>query len=65
MSDNPWSLETTLLDILHITQYTWQDMQKLLLQATLHKHAGNKTYAAKALGISIRTLRNKCRKYNL
>jgi DNA-binding NtrC family response regulator len=40
----------------------WEAERSLIL-STLEKMAGNRTHAAKSLGISIRTLRNKLREY--
>ena len=39
------------------------DMEKQLILKTLKKVNGNRTHAAKMLGISIRTLRNKLNEY--
>ena len=39
------------------------EMERELILRTLEKHNGNRTHAAKTLGISIRTLRNKLREY--
>ncbi|MEE8126105.1 MAG: sigma-54 dependent transcriptional regulator [Nitrospirales bacterium] len=39
------------------------DMERELILKTLERHGGNRTHAAKTLGISIRTLRNKLREY--
>ncbi|MCP5509168.1 MAG: sigma-54-dependent Fis family transcriptional regulator [Chlamydiales bacterium] len=44
-------------------QMTFKEMEKLLIQQTLKAHNGNRTRSAKALGISIRTLRNKLKIY--
>jgi DNA-binding NtrC family response regulator len=38
-------------------------MEKSLILKALEKTSGNRTYAAKILGISIRTLRNKLHEY--
>ena len=42
-----------------------KDMEKNLIVQTLEKVDGNRTHAAKMLGISIRTLRNKINEYRL
>lgn len=42
---------------------TIEEMEKRLIKKTLHDKGGNRTHAAKALGISIRTLRNKLNEY--
>jgi DNA-binding NtrC family response regulator len=39
------------------------EMERELIMKTLDRLNGNRTHAAKALGISIRTLRNKLREY--
>lgn len=44
---------------------TVSEMEKQLICKTLQELKGNRTYAAKALGISIRTLRNKIHDYNI
>lgn len=40
-----------------------RDMEKELILNTLERLNQNRTHAAKALGISIRTIRNKLREY--
>lgn len=42
-----------------------RDMQRRLLASTLEAHGGNRTRAARALGICPRTMRNKIREYGL
>ena len=39
------------------------EMERDLILRTLESHNGNRTHAARTLGISIRTLRNKLREY--
>ncbi len=39
------------------------EMERDLIMRTLERHDGNRTHAARTLGISIRTLRNKLREY--
>src|SRR5690606_24247177 len=39
------------------------EMERHLILKTLERHDGNRTHAARTLGISIRTLRNKLREY--
>jgi DNA-binding NtrC family response regulator len=39
-------------------------MEKQLILATLKKTNDNRTHAARMLGISVRTLRNKLKEYN-
>jgi two-component system response regulator FlrC len=41
-----------------------KDMEKELIVRTLRKTGGNRTHAAKILGISVRTLRNKLHEYS-
>jgi DNA-binding NtrC family response regulator len=40
-----------------------RDMEQRLIYTALDRHGGNRTHAAKALGISVRTLRNKLNEY--
>ena len=42
---------------------TLWEMEKGLINSTLGKVDGNRTQAAKILGISVRTLRNKLKEY--
>lgn len=65
MTDKSWTLDTTVQDCLEASEYSWRDLQKLLIEATLRRFKGNKTHAAKALGISLRTLRTKCKVFKL
>ena len=44
---------------------TLADMEKQMILNTLDQTLGNRTHAAKILGISIRTLRNKLQQYNI
>ena len=39
--------------------------EKMIIKNALEESKGNKTHAAKRLGFSIRTMRNKVNKYNL
>jgi two-component system response regulator FlrC len=41
------------------------EMERKLIMATLDQTSGNRTHAAKLLGISLRTLRNKLREYRV
>lgn len=45
--------------------YTVTEMERRLIVATLEQTNGNRTHAAKLLGISLRTLRNKLREYRV
>ena len=40
-----------------------RDMERMLISETLKEVNGNRTHAARMLGISIRTLRNKLKEY--
>lgn len=42
-----------------------RQVEKRLLELTLHATAGNRTHAAELLGVSLRTVRNKIREYGL
>ncbi len=42
--------------------YTWKALQLVLIQASLLRNGGNKSKVALELGISIRNLRDKCKK---
>ena len=44
---------------------TIDGMERELILKTLEEKSGNRTHAAKALGISLRTLRNKLREYRM
>jgi two-component system response regulator FlrC len=47
----------------HIPTTTLDEMERRLISRTLAETNGNRTHAAKSLGISIRTLRNKLKEY--
>ena len=42
-----------------------RELEKTLLELTLHATAGNRTHAAELLGVSLRTVRNKIREHGL
>ena len=42
-----------------------RELEKTLLEVTLHATAGNRTHAAELLGVSLRTVRNKIREHGL
>jgi DNA-binding NtrC family response regulator len=44
---------------------TMREMEKLLICRTLADTGGNRTHAARSLGISLRTLRNKLNEFGL
>ncbi|MGH9534514.1 MAG: sigma-54 dependent transcriptional regulator, partial [Terriglobales bacterium] len=44
---------------------SWREAERQLLAATLAATGGNRTHAADMLGISLRTMRNKIREYQL
>jgi DNA-binding NtrC family response regulator len=44
---------------------TMREMEKQLICRTLEDTGGNRTHAAKSLGISLRTLRNKLNEFGL
>ncbi len=45
--------------------YSVSEMERQLILATLEQTNGNRTHAAKLLGISLRTLRNKLKEYRV
>ena len=47
------------------TDVTLSDLERTHLMTTLQRVGGNRTHAAQMLGISVRTLRNKVRQYDL
>jgi len=47
----------------NLSSITIDEMEKKLIEKTLNDKGGNRTHAAKSLGISIRTLRNKLNEY--
>lgn len=47
----------------NLSSVTIEEMEKKLIEKTLNEKGGNRTHAAKSLGISIRTLRNKLNEY--
>jgi two-component system response regulator FlrC len=47
------------------SESTLRDMEKKMIFQALQDHHGNRTHAAKILGISVRTLRNKLHEYQI
>lgn len=52
-------VEDRIRDCLQRKQLTSHELEMILIEETLKKFSGNKTHAAVALGISVRTVRNK------
>jgi DNA-binding protein Fis len=48
---------------MHGENITISEMEKRLIIRTLEEAGGNRTKAARILGISVRTLRNKLKEY--
>jgi DNA-binding NtrC family response regulator len=71
----PWVEAADLPDALHgtVTEEaeaapvgaTLSDMERDLIRRTLLRHVGNRTHAARTLGIGLRTLQRKIREYGL
>jgi len=61
--------ENNVPDISQLDGLTYQDQieyaEKIIISKALEETNGNKTHAAKQLGFSIRTMRNKANKYGL
>jgi two-component system response regulator FlrC len=61
--------EQRLPDLSNIEGLNYRDQleyaEKMIIKNALDDSKGNKTHAAKRLGFSIRTMRNKVNKYNL
>jgi transcriptional regulator with PAS, ATPase and Fis domain len=61
--------EVSLPDMKDIGKLNYKDQleyaEKIIIQKALEETKGNKTHAAERLGFSIRTMRNKVKKYNL
>jgi hypothetical protein len=49
----------------YLVGHTISEIERELILHTLLRHRGNRTHAAKILGISIRCLRDKCREYKV
>ena len=54
------SITHTLLPALKL-----QELELMAIKASLHQHSNNRTHAAAALGISVRTLQRKIRHYGI
>jgi DNA-binding NtrC family response regulator len=48
---------------LKLSQVTLEEIERLAIFAHIRRHGGNKSHAAKTLGIARRTLTNKLNKY--
>lgn len=44
---------------------TWNEIQRAVIEGALKENAGQLTYAANALGMSINTFRNKAKAFDL
>ena len=71
LAETPWLVEelrTTAIpesfDFTQLANATLQELEQKAIYATLDRTEGNKTKAAKVLGISDRTLRDKIKRYN-
>jgi DNA-binding NtrC family response regulator len=58
-------LEDSLVEPVAPSGATVADMERQLIMATLERLDGNRTHAAKALGVSVRTIRNRLREYRM
>ena len=47
----------------YLVGHTVNEVERELILHTLLRHRGNRTHAARMLGISIRCMRNKCHDY--
>ncbi len=63
--DLPGKIDTTRSDsgVLSGNVFNLEEIEKEMVQRALSKTKGNRTHAAKLLGISVRTLRNKLAEY--
>jgi DNA-binding NtrC family response regulator len=44
-------------------RFTLEDVERVVVRQTLERHRGNRTHAAKSLGISVRTLERRLKKW--
>jgi DNA-binding NtrC family response regulator len=58
-------LEDSLTEPVAPAGATVADMERQLIMSTLERLDGNRTHAAKALGVSVRTIRNRLREYRM
>jgi DNA-binding NtrC family response regulator len=58
-------LEEAPLEPVTLTGRTVADVERELILSTLERFDGNRTHTAKALGLSVRTIRNRLREYRL
>lgn len=54
-----------LHDLLDKCVFTMKEMEKVLIERSYIRNEGNKTHTALELGLSIRTVRYKIKKYKL
>jgi len=52
-------------NIFHPGEITLEEMERKLIEKTLEKTGGNRTKTAEMLGVTVRTIRNKIKKYQL
>ena len=73
MSDVPWLLDEFRTDVgvvceneprIDLAGRPLEELERQAIMATLHREDGNRTRAARLLGISDRTLREKVKKYS-
>ena len=57
--------EPTPTDFTAVTGQTVAEVERNLIISTLERLNGNRTHTAKALGVTVRTIRNRLRKYGL
>ena len=62
-SDSELPRQTATESAHSLLGYTLHELERELVLVTLNYHGGNRTQAARMLGISIRTMRNKIREY--
>ncbi len=58
-------IEENFETLFSLDNLTLEEMEKKLIKYTLQKVKGNKTKAAELLGVSVRTIHNKIKKFNI